>query len=220
MTRAIRIGITGPIGCGKSTIAGWLGERPGVIVIDADRVARQVLDRGEPALDAVIGLFGTELLGPGGELDRAALGRLVFADPAALGDLESIVHPAVRPHILAALGKADAEGAAAVVIEAIKLVEGGLAAECDEIWLVTCAPASQRERLEGRGASDGDAALRIAAQGDIAGRIRTAATRTIDTTGDEAHSRRLVEAAFDEALGSASRSTLRTEHLFGSCLTW
>lgn len=198
--RAVRIGVTGPIGCGKSTIARWLGERPGVVVIDADRVARDALDRGEPALDAVVARFGADLLRPDGELDRAALGRLVFADPAALRDLESIVHPAVRPRILAALADADAAGASAVVIEAIKLVEGGLAAECDEIWLVNCDAVIQRARLIGRGSFPDDAAQRIAAQGDVAARVGAAATRSIDTSGDASDTRRLVYTALEEAL--------------------
>ena len=144
--RAVRIGITGPIGCGKSTIARWLGERPGVVAIDADRVARDVLDPGEPALDAVIARFGHEFLGPDGELDRAALGRLVFTDPVALRDLEAIVHPAVRPRILAAIANADASGATAVIIEAIKLVEGGLAPNATRsgLW-----PAIRRSSTRG-----------------------------------------------------------------------
>lgn len=200
--RPIRIGITGPIGCGKSTIAGWLGARPGVVVIDADRVARHVLDRGEPALDAVIARFGVGLRAPNGELDRAALGRLVFADPAALRDLEAIVHPAVRPRILTAAAKADTEGATAVVIEAIKLVEGGLADECDEVWHVTCDPDLQRARLVARGLSEADAAQRIAAQAGLMHKLGSPATRVVDTSGDLAEVRRLAEAAFDQALGA------------------
>ena len=86
-----------------------------------------------------------------GSLDRTALGRIVFADPAALRDLEAIVHPAVRPRILAAIAAADEADADVVVIEAIKLVEGGLAELCDEVWLVTCEPEAQRERLVGSG---------------------------------------------------------------------
>ena len=195
----IRIGITGPIGCGKSTVAGWLGERPGVVVIDADVVAREVLDPGEPAVDAVIARFGSDLLRADGSLDRAALGRIVFDDPAALRDLEAIVHPAVRPRILTALADAERDGAAAVVIEAIKLVEGGLAGLCDEMWLVTCDPATQLERVVGRGSDPADAARRIAAQGDLAERLRPAATRVIDTSGSPADARSAVDAAFASA---------------------
>ena len=179
----MRIGLTGPIGCGKSTVAGWLGERAGVVVIDADRVAREVLEPGEPALDSVIARFGGGLVGPAGVLDRTALGRIVFADSAALHDLEAIVHPAVRPRILDAVARAVAEGADVVVIEAIKLVEGGLAALCDEVWLVTCDPAVQRERVVSRGSEPADADRRIAAQGDLTDRLRPAATRVIDTSG-------------------------------------
>ena len=200
---ALRIGITGPIACGKSTVAGWLGERPDVVVIDADQVARDVLQRGEPVLDAVVERFGGALLQTDGSLDRAALGRIVFANPAALLDLEAIVHPAVRPRIVAAIERAEAAGARAVVIEAIKLVEGGLAAECNEVWLVTCDPRAQRERLIGRGSTPADADQRIAAQEDIAERLATWATRVIDTSGDVDATRQTVERALEEALNVA-----------------
>jgi dephospho-CoA kinase len=182
--RAIRIGVTGPIGCGKSTVAQWLGDRADVVVIDADRVAREVLAAGTREVEAVYRRFGEDLRRDDGTLDRAALGRIVFADPNALRDLESIVHPAVRPRIVAAIADADAAGAAAVVIEAIKLIEGGLGRLCDEIWLVTCDPDAQRDRLIGRGTPPPDAQARIAAQGDIAERLRPDATRVIDTNGD------------------------------------
>ena len=201
--RALRIGITGPIACGKSTVAGWLGERPGVVVIDADRVARDVLQRGQPALDAVVERFGGALLQSDGSLDRAALGRLVFANPAALLDLEAIVHPAVRPRILAAIERAEEAGARAVVVEAIKLVEGGLAAECNEVWLVTCDPRAQRERLIGRGSTPADADQRIAAQEDIADRLAASATRVIDTSSDVDATRQTAERALEEALDAA-----------------
>ena len=196
----VRIGLTGPIGCGKSTVTGWLGERPGVVVIDADQVAREVLDRGDPALDAVIARFGAEVLRADRELDRAALGRIVFADPAALRDLEAIVHPAVRPRILAAIDIAEAEDAVAVVIEAIKLVEGGLATLCDEVWLVTCDPEVQRARLIGRGSTPQDAALRIAAQTGLVERVGPSATRIIDASADLATTRSLANTALEEAL--------------------
>ena len=179
---ALRIGLTGPIGCGKSTVATWLAAR-GAVVVDADAVARAVTAPGGPAHDAILARFGDAVLAPDGTLDRAALARLVFADAAALGDLEAIVHPAVRPRILAALEAADREGTPAVVIEAIKLVEGGLAALCDEVWLVTCTPEAQRARLAARGMAPADADGRIAAQGDLAGRLRVHATRVLATDG-------------------------------------
>ena len=196
----VRIGLTGPIGCGKSTVAGWLGERPGVVVIDADHVARDVLERGEPALDAVIARFGAGLLRDDGSLDRAALGRIVFADPAALRDLEAIVHPAVRPRILAAIDVAEAEGAVVVVIEAIKLVESGLAKSCDEVWLITCDRDVQQSRLVGRGSSQEDAEQRIAVQAGLVDRVGPSATRFIDASGDPAGTRSLADMALEEAL--------------------
>lgn len=195
-----RIGITGPIGCGKSTVARWLGERAGVRVIDADHEARLVLAPGTPEIEAVYERFGGALRRPNGELDRAALGRIVFADATALRDLEAIVHPAVRPRILAAIDGAEAAGARAVVIEAIKLVEGGLAELCDEVWLVDCDPAVQLERLVSRGDPADDASSRISAPGDIVERLRARATRVIDTSGDPTATRAAVGDLLDEAL--------------------
>lgn len=238
--RPIRIGITGPIGCGKSTVTGWLGEL-GAVVIDADIVARRVTAPGTPALASIASGFGPDVLGDDGSLDRVALGRVVFADPEALRRLEAIVHPAVRPVILEEMAAAERDGAPAVVIEAIKLVEGGLAQLCDEVWLVSCDPTVQRERLLARtlalggaeasdrtgpgdataGATradtadraqtdaraaahlearqDGDVDARIAAQADLAARLRPHATRVIDTTGSIADSRSRVTAAWSAA---------------------
>lgn len=196
----VRIGLTGPIACGKSTVAGWLGERPGVVVIDADVIAREVLEPGEPALDQVVARFGSDLLRPDGSLDRPALGRRVFADSAALRDLEAIVHPAVRPRIIAAMDRAAVDSADAVVVEAIRLVEGGLAALCDEVWLVTCDPALQRARLVGRGSTEKDAEQRIGAQAGLAQRVAPTATRVIDTSGSQAATRAEVNDALDALL--------------------
>jgi dephospho-CoA kinase len=201
VTRAVRIGLTGPIGCGKSTVGGWLAAR-GANVVDADAEARAVTAAGQPAHDAILERFGDVVRGPDGTLDRAALARLVFSDAAALRDLEAIVHPAVRPRILAAIQAADAAGARAVVIEAIKLVEGGLAALCDETWLVTCTPDEQRARLAGRGVAPDDAARRIAAQADIAARFAAAATRIVDTGGERAAAEARTAAAYAAALAA------------------
>jgi dephospho-CoA kinase len=201
----LRIGITGPIGCGKSTVAGWLGEL-GAAVVDADRVAREVMAAGSPVVAQIAGAFGSALLRPDGSLDRAALGRIVFTDPAELARLESIVHPAVRPVIQARMDAASVEGAPAVVVEAIKLIEGGLAALCDEVWLVTCHADRQLERLLARAAalnqSAPDAEARIAAQSGLVERLAPFATRVIDTSGSLDDTRALVARAFATALAT------------------
>ena len=199
----LTIGITGPIGCGKSTVARWLGERAGVEVIDADHEARLVLAPETPEVEAVYRRFGTALRRPNGELDRAALGRIVFRDETALRDLEAIVHPAVRPRILGAIERARTTGARAVVVEAIKLVEGGLADLCDEVWLVTCDADIQRDRLVGRGDAPDDAAARIEAQGDLVERLRPRASRVIDSGEDQAATRAQVDWLLDDALRSS-----------------
>jgi dephospho-CoA kinase len=195
----VRIGLTGPIGCGKSTVAGWLAER-GAILIDADEVAREVSAPGQPAHDAVIAAFGDAVRLDGGRLDRAALARVVFADPEALDRLEAIVHPVVRLRILALIAEADAAGAPAIVVEAIKLVEGGLASLCDEVWLVTCAPTVQRERVIARGATTEDADRRIRAQTGLVERVRPVAARVIDTSGPLVDARSRAASAWDAAL--------------------
>ncbi len=200
----VRIGVTGPIGCGKSQVVRWLGEL-GVVVIDADVEARTVTAPGHPVHEAILARFGDRVRAADGTLDRAALGRIVFADQAALQALESIVHPAVRPRILAAMDAADAAGAPAVAVEAIKLVEGGLAALCDEVWLVTCGPAAQRERLAGRGMPGPDIEQRMAAQAGLTDRLRPVATVVLDTSGSLAETRAAVVAALGEAIASGRR---------------
>ena len=199
-TRAPLIGVIGPIGCGKSTVAGWLAEL-GAVVIDADQLTRTIMTPGSPVTDAIIARFGSEYSHADGSLDRAALGRLVFADSDHLGELEAIVHPAVARLERDAILAADATGPAAIVLEAIKLVEAGHAGWCDEVWLVTCEPAIQLARLIGRGMSESDARQRIAAQSASQSLWRSAATRILCTDGDPLSVQSLVTAAFDELLG-------------------
>jgi len=196
----VLIGLTGPIGCGKSTIAAMLGELGGA-VIDADALARDVTAPGAPALDAVRARFGQEVFGSSGALDRAALGKTVFSDPAALRDLEAIVHPGVRRLVEERLERAAREGDPFVVIEAIKLIEGGLADRCDEVWLIECPLAVQRERLAGRGMDDADMERRLAAQGpDLADRLAEHASRRFDTSGTHENIRERVEDALADVL--------------------
>ena len=197
--KTVRIGITGPIGCGKSTIAAWLTEL-GAVIVDADAVAREVVEPGTPGFDQVVAAFGRRIVRRDGSLDRPALGRIVFADPVALRRLESIVHPAVRPKILERVLAAERTMAPAVVVEAIKLVEGGLGTLCDEVWLVVCDEAAQRARLAGRGLDEATAADRIRAQDDPATRLRPVATRVIDTSADPESTKVAVAEAWVAAL--------------------
>ena len=194
------IGLTGPIGCGKSTVAGMLADLGGVF-IDADALVRDVTAPGEPAVAAIRDRFGDALFEPTGALDRAALASIVFGDPEALRDLEAIVHPLVRILVEAALQRARQNGDPFVAIEAIKLVEGGLADRCDEVWLIECAPDDQRERLAGRGMEASDIDQRISAQGaDLVDRLAAHADRRIDTSGSIGSIRERVEDALADVL--------------------
>ena len=192
----VLIGLTGPIGCGKSTVAGWLAAR-GAVVIDADVVAREVTAPGQPGHDAVLARFGDAVRSPDGTLDRAALARIVFADAEALRQLEAIVHPLVRPRILAAVEAARERQAPAVAIEAIKLVEGGLADLCDEVWWIACD--DQRVRLTGRGMDPADADRRIAAQAGMKERVLADRPDVveIDTSGSLSSAEARVIAAWE-----------------------
>jgi len=197
----LKIGITGPIGCGKSTILGLLAT-DGALVIDADQVAREVTSPGSPVVAAIVAAFGTRVAGSDGGLDRAALAAIVFRDSAQLRRLEAITHPVVREQILAAIHDAEAAAVPIVAVEAIRLVEAGYPALLDETWLVTCDPQVQRERLVSRGLAAADAAARIAAQSSLAERARTVASRIIDTSGSMAETEAAVQAALAAARGS------------------
>jgi dephospho-CoA kinase len=198
-TRSPVIGLIGPIGCGKSTVAGWLADR-GAAVVDADRLTRQLMSPGAPVTEAVMARFGSEYRRPDGSLDRAALGRLVFSDQDRLAELESIVHPAVARLGEDEIRAADATGPVAIVLEAVKLIEAGNGPWCDEIWLVICESATQLARLTGRGMAESDARQRIAAQDVSLPLWRSAATRVLRTDGLPEETEKVVDAALREAL--------------------
>jgi dephospho-CoA kinase len=203
--RPLLIGLTGPIGCGKTTVSRLLAGH-GATVIDADALVREVTAPGQPGHDAVLERFGPAFRGADGSLDRAALARHVFDDPSALAELERVVHPLVRPLILSAIDAARGSGAGVVAIEAIKLVEGGYAALCDEVWLVTCPEAEQLARLVGRGLSPADARQRARAQAGLTERLARTATRIIDTAGPLEATERRVEQALADAVGRRSQA--------------
>jgi len=204
-SRPLLIGLTGPIGCGKSKVGQVLGELGGT-VIDADVLARAASAPGGPALGQIRERFGGAVFDASGELDRAALAAVVFDDAAALADLEKIVHPHVRQMVLAELEAARRDNVPFVALEAIKLVEGGLADQCDEVWLVECSEATQRSRLAHRGATADDIERRLATQGEnLAARLEgmlggRAGIRHISTEGTLDETRAKVEDALADAL--------------------
>jgi dephospho-CoA kinase len=198
-TKTLLIGLIGPIGCGKSTVAGWLAAR-GVVVIDADQLTRELMAPGTPVTAAVFARFGEQFRLPDGSLDRRALGRLVFSDPESLAALESIVHPAINELLERIVRETGDHGPRAMALEAVKLVEAGHAAHCDEVWLITCDPAAQLARLVGRGMSKVDALQRIEAQAPSLPLWQAAATRTIGTDGSRDDVESAVARSLDEAL--------------------
>ncbi len=194
------IGLTGPIGCGKSTVGVMLVELGGVFV-DADALARTVTGPGQPALRAIRDRFGDTVFESSGVLDRGTLGALVFRDPVALRDLEAIVHPGVRTLLDERIERAQRDGDPFLVVEAIKLIEGGLADRCDEVWLIECGADVQRARLIDRGMDAADIERRIGAQGpDLADRLAARADRRIDSTGTKENLRECIEDALAEVL--------------------
>lgn len=203
--RPLLIGLTGPIGCGKSNVGRVLGELGGT-VIDADVLARAASAPGGPALDQIRERFGGAVFDARGALDRAALAAIVFDDAAALADLEHIVHPHVRRLLEAELETAARDHVPFVAVEAIKLVEGGLAERCDEVWLIECSVATQRARLARRGTAADDVERRLVTQGpDLVARLTElmgdrAGIRRVSTEGTMEETRAAVEDALADAL--------------------
>ncbi len=182
--RQRRIGLTGGIATGKSTVARLLTDRFHLPVLDADTFARAALAPGTPAARAVLERHGDRVRQSGSAVDRAALGRIVFADPAERAWLEGLVHPLVRRRFEAELERLAAEPV--VVLMVPLLFEAGLESLCDEIWLVDCDERQQLERLMGRdGLDEAQARARIAAQWPLA-RKRERADRLLANQGDPA----------------------------------
>ncbi|MFE1509915.1 dephospho-CoA kinase [Streptomyces sp. DSM 116494] len=158
----LTVGLTGGIGAGKSEVSRLLAER-GAVLIDADRIAREVVEPGTPGLRAVVDAFGEEILAEDGSLDRPRLGSVVFSDPERLAVLNSIVHPLVGARSRE-LEEAAAEDAV-VVHDVPLLTENGLAPLYDLVIVVDASPETQLDRLVGRrGMTEEDARARMAAQ--------------------------------------------------------
>jgi dephospho-CoA kinase len=193
----LRVGLTGGIGGGKSTVAVQLVTL-GAVLVDADRLARQAVEKGTPGFDAVVAEFGPAVVSDGGTLDRAALARIVFSDEERRHALNAIVHPGVAARREELLAQAPAD---AVVVEDIPLlVETGLA-PAFHLVLVVHAPAETRVRrlMAERGMDPADAWSRVRAQADDTLR-RTAADVVLDNSGPPEHLAAQVSALWSERL--------------------
>lgn len=195
----MNVGLTGGLGSGKSTVAALLGEH-GAVIVDADVVAREVVRAGTPGFAAVVARFGSGIVGPDGELDRAELARIVFADGAALDDLNAIVHPLV--------GSRSAELAAAappgsVVVHDIPLLtENGLADRFDTVVVVEADREVRLARLAARGLPRAEAEARMAAQANDAQR-RAIADEIVRNDGDLDALARQIDRLWDRLSGAA-----------------
>ena len=174
------IGLTGGIATGKSTVADYLASHHGLPVLDADVYARQAVALGSPILEAIGDRYGPRVLRPDGHLDRGHLGNLIFADGAEKRWLEQQIHPYVRHCFATAM----AQLAVPTVVQAIPLLfEANLTDQVSEIWVVTCTPAQQRQRLIDRShLSPDQAEARIASQLPLAAKAAQA-DRVLDNSG-------------------------------------
>jgi dephospho-CoA kinase len=194
----VRVGLTGGVAAGKSTVSGILRQL-GAVVIDADALAREVIEPGTPGLAAVVGEFGPEILTDDGHLDRARLGALVFADPERRAALEAIVHPLVRAR---AVELEQAAPPGAIVVHDIPLlVETGQAGDFDAVVVVDVPEELQVARaVRERGWSEDEARARVVAQGSRSDRLAVA-TYVVDNTGTLEDLRHRVTEVFEELVG-------------------
>ncbi|MRR58299.1 MAG: dephospho-CoA kinase [Deltaproteobacteria bacterium] len=201
------VGLTGGIASGKSFVAAILASC-GAVVIDADQLAREVVAPGEPAYREIVAVFGEGILLSDGNLDRKALGRIVFSDPAARGVLEKITHPAIAERASLGIDRERRRGARVVFYMVPLLIEAGLTSMVDEIWLVTVDGETQIARLMQRDKSSREEALRkIAAQMALDEKVAFADV-IIDNSGDpEATEQRVRKEweALQQRLASADR---------------
>ncbi len=188
------VGLTGGIGSGKSTVARLLEAR-GAVVIDADAIAREVVEPGSPTLGKLVERFGSEILAPDGSLDRAALAEKAFVDDATRKELEAITHPAIGELFLERVAAAPADS---VVIHDIPLLVEAKREKDYAAVIVVEAPLETRlDRLEARGVPRDDARRRIALQVSDEDR-RKVATYLVDNAGDLDSLERQVDAIWRE----------------------
>ena len=188
----LRVGLTGGIACGKSTVATLMKEL-GCHLLEADRLAHKLMEPGQPAYREILRDFGEQVLNADGRIDRRVLGEIVFRDLNQLKRLNQIVHPRVIQEQDRQLAEWEREGSVRVaVVEAALLIEAGYHEHVDRLVVVWCRPEQQRERLQGRGLTPEQIAQRIAAQMPLEEK-RQLADDEIDCSGTLEATRQQVE---------------------------
>ena len=183
--RFLLVGLTGGLATGKSTVSDLL-RALGCVVLDADALAREVVEPGQPALAAIAREFGPEVLRVDGTLDRKRLGAIVFADPERRQRLEALTHPAIRERYLVRLADLEAQGFEGIVVwDAPVMIESGGYRHVDRLVVVVTDAATQRARALGRDGDRADAERKIASQMPLAEKARLA-DYVIDNSGDRA----------------------------------
>lgn len=189
----LRLGLTGGIASGKSAVAAMLREM-GFVVLDADSLAHQLIEPGQPAYAEVLREFGPSIADAQGRVDRAKLAALVFDNRAKLDRLNGIVHPRVAEVVLRQFEEWARQGTRdAAFVEAALLIESGIHKHLDGLVIAWCRPEQQLERLLARGLSEAEARRRIAAQMPVEEKLRHA-TEKIDCSGSLEQTRKQVEA--------------------------
>jgi dephospho-CoA kinase len=187
MKKTLRIGLTGGLASGKSTVAGWLRDA-GFLVVDADQLVAELYRPGGEGVAVVRGLFGSEILDEQGGVDHARLAAKVFSDAEARKSLEKAIHPLVRKRF----EEIAAQTPGVVILEATLLVEAGYGPLFDGIITVECDAETRLKRAVSRGMEEPAARARLLAQGDGEQR-REAAHRSLDNCCDLAHLRNQVD---------------------------
>lgn len=196
MTKPFVIGVTGGIAMGKSAVLTILAES-GFETIDADQVYHELIKPGAALYDDLIRAFGAGIIDSDGTIDRRALGAIVFSDTAALARLDALTHPAV---VSAVRSRIAASTSMRIAIDAVKLIESGMADLCDSVWLVVADPKVQIQRLVARnGLSQEEATRRIASQPDESLR-RARVDHVIDNSGTRDQLRQAVTRTLAESL--------------------
>ena len=197
----LRVGLTGGLASGKSTVAAFFREL-GAFHVDADRIAHELLAPGGGAEAEVIARFGLGIVGKDGAVDRKALAAIVFADPRALDELNTLVHPKVREEIARRIAEDESGASPALValVDAALLVESGIHRDLDALVVVSCREETQIARAVARGGlTEGEARARVAAQAPLVEKI-SAADYVIDNDGPLEETKRQVRTIWDELL--------------------